>query len=89
MAETEKIKSVRWDDELKLGEHQDFFLRFKNSGNKVASCGKYVTVFHKQDHTNPEYKQKRGREYNFLRTFLRKHNLKSLVLFTGVTYISI
>ena len=87
MASTKAVQKVRWDDSLKLGEHQDFFLRYKQEGFKVASCGKDATVYHKQDHSDPDYKRKRQREYSFLRKFLSKHNLNSFILFTGVTYI--
>lgn len=47
IAKTEKIRALRWDGDLKLGEHQDFFLRAKQAGLKVATCSD-VKVYHKQ-----------------------------------------
>ena len=87
MAKRDKLNQVKWDPILKLGEHQDFFLRAKQESMKVAACGDLVTVFHKQDHSNPEYKQKRGREVPFIRKFLKKHNLKNFVLYSGLTWV--
>lgn len=87
LASTKAVQTVRWDDALKLGEHQDFFLRYMQAGFQVVSCGKEITVYHKQDHSDPDYKRKRQREYMFLRKFLEKHNLSSFILFSGVTYI--
>jgi hypothetical protein len=87
MAKLDKIRQVKWDPKLKLGEHQDFFLRAKQSGLMVASCFSEVSVFHKQDHSNAEYKQKRGREVPYLRQFLKKHGLKKFVLYSGLTYV--
>ncbi len=87
MARTAKIRQVKWDPALKLGEHQDFFLRAKQEGVRVASCFSEVTVFHEQDHTNPEYKQKRGREIPYIRQFLTKHGLKNFYNYAGLKYV--
>lgn len=35
-ARTETIRQVRWDDDLKLGEHVDFFLRCQDAGVRVG-----------------------------------------------------
>jgi len=88
VAKTTRVQRLQWDPELKLGEHQDFFLRAKqeNPPFRVASCGN-VAVYHKQDHSNGDYRRKRQREVQFLRRFLQKHKLKSFVLFSGVTYV--
>lgn len=77
---------MQWDNNLKLGEHQDFFLRIKEHKLKVASCGS-VSAFHAQDHSDEGYKKRRGREIMYLREFLKKHNLKSMYLFSGVKYV--
>eukprot|EP01105_Mastigella_eilhardi_P024297 TRINITY_DN6319_c0_g1_i1.p2 TRINITY_DN6319_c0_g1~~TRINITY_DN6319_c0_g1_i1.p2 ORF type:complete len:297 (-),score=100.41 TRINITY_DN6319_c0_g1_i1:60-836(-) len=89
-ARTDRIRTVRWDDELKLGEHQDFFLRAKWAGLHVATC-RDVVVYHKQVHADPQtkYKRMRMREFQFLRRMLAKHNLKRLIIYSGATYAHI
>ena len=87
MAKQIKINELKWDPALKLGEHQDFFLRAKKSNYSVYACGELVTVLHKQDHTNPEYKQKRGREIPYIRQFLKKHNLKNFYNHNGLKWV--
>ena len=36
VARTERIREVKWDDELKVGEHWDFFWRAKQAGLRVG-----------------------------------------------------
>jgi len=86
MAKTEAIRQIRWDSEFKLGEHQDFFIRVKESGITVACC-KNVSVYHRQVHSDEKYKAKRQREYMYLKQMLKKHNLESFQLFSGLTYV--
>lgn len=86
MARTDVISKLRWDESLKLGEHQDFFLRAKTKGVRVVSC-RNVKVQHLQRPPDPEYKRKRMREFQYLQQFLKKHNLASMELFTGITYV--
>jgi len=86
MGRTEVVRKLRWDEKLKLGEHQDFFLRAKWQGINVVSC-RNVKVEHRQQPPDPEYKKKRMREFQFLQLFLQKHNLASMELFSGLTYV--
>ncbi|KAJ3107598.1 Beta-1,4 N-acetylgalactosaminyltransferase 1, partial [Physocladia obscura] len=86
---------LRWDPLLKLGEHEDFFWRAKNSakffgGNgtvvnavRVLTCP-HVSFFHDQvEHWkgNTEYDRKRARVYDFWKLALRKHRFNRLVSF--------
>eukprot|EP00727_Mastigamoeba_balamuthi_P012472 m51a1_g7848 putative beta- n-acetylgalactosaminyltransferase 2 (277) ;mRNA; r:221252-222211 len=87
-ARTERVRGLRWDDELKLGEHQDFFLRAKRAGLRVAACAG-VVVYHAQVHTDPDYKRLRMREPMFLRRALAKNGLRRLVIFSGLTYVQV
>ncbi|KAH3758318.1 glycosyltransferase family 2 protein [Pelomyxa schiedti] len=89
LARTAVVKKLRWDDSLKLGEHQDFFLRAKFAGVGVATCND-VKVFHKQiQDPSPEYRRMRMREFYFLRQMLQKHNLKRLIIYSGAVYAHI
>ncbi len=78
-----------WDARLKMGEHQDFFLRAKRAQLGVAVCPTYAAALHDQDHTNPNYKQKRMREFQFLRQMLEWHGLRRLRLSTGPIYVNL
>eukprot|EP01108_Squamamoeba_japonica_P005179 TRINITY_DN4070_c0_g1_i1.p1 TRINITY_DN4070_c0_g1~~TRINITY_DN4070_c0_g1_i1.p1 ORF type:complete len:215 (-),score=46.99 TRINITY_DN4070_c0_g1_i1:25-669(-) len=89
VARTLSLRRVLWDADLKLGEHQDFFLRAKNSGLKVASCPSLAIAIHAQDHSDTNYKRKRMREFQFLRKMLTKHNLRRLRLSTGPVYVDL
>lgn len=73
-----------WDPELKLGEHEDFFLRAKQAGFRVLSCD-YVEVVHKQDKwwvpsetKDAVYADRRRRVYEFMKRSLQKHGLQRL-----------
>lgn len=48
LAKTAVIRQVKWDDRLKLAEHEDFFYRLANAGFKVGwtkavSCDRFKT----------------------------------------------
>ena len=47
VAETSVLRAVRWTDSLKLGEHEDFFLRLKEAHpGGVAFCPSVVVEHH-------------------------------------------
>ncbi|KAJ3099280.1 hypothetical protein HDU97_003298 [Phlyctochytrium planicorne] len=74
---------LRWDELLKLGEHEDFFLRAKKLGVRTLTCPG-VSFHHEQvQHwlMKTEYDRMRNRVYDFWRLSLRKHNLVRLVSF--------
>ena len=74
-----------WDPTLKLGEHEEFFLRAQAAGVRILSCS-YAEVQHSQrlwwkEAGADPYVEKRKRVYGFLQGALRKHNLTRLVSF--------
>ena len=91
MARRSTLKHVRWDPDLKLGEHEEFFLRAKKSGVRILSCD-HAEVEHHQltwwTGTPPlrdaAYVEKRKRVYEFFKLALRKAGLKRLVSFGSV-----
>jgi GT2 family glycosyltransferase len=80
------LLSLGWDPNLKLGEHEEFFLRAQAAGVRILSCS-YAEVRHnqrlwwKEEAGTDPYVEKRKRVYEFLRAALRKHNLHRLVSF--------
>lgn len=90
VARADRVRAMGgWDARLKLGEHQDFFLRAKRAGLGVAVCPSYATALHEQDHSDTAYKQKRMREFQFLRLMLESHGLRRLRLSTGPIYVNL
>jgi glycosyltransferase involved in cell wall biosynthesis len=81
LAKRESLISVKWDRNLKLGEHEDFFLRAVKQNLKVINCP-FISVHHNQDRwrlkTFDQYAMKRQRAYYFLQKMLRKHSLVAL-----------
>ena len=81
LAKREALVSVEWDSDLKLGEHEDFFLRVKKQNLKVIHCP-FICIYHNQDKwwlkTTDPYAKMRKRVYYFLQKMLQKHNLAAL-----------
>lgn len=68
LAKTDLLMKVRWDKELKLFEHEDWFYRVKRA---QYQC--YVTESISADYINfkpPEYKKMRSRMYTEFRNIL-------------------
>ncbi|KAJ3352632.1 Beta-1,4 N-acetylgalactosaminyltransferase 1 [Entophlyctis luteolus] len=87
VARAEFLRNVlRWDETLKLGEHEDFFWRAKTSvvpHARVLTCPG-VSFHHDQvEHWkgNTEYDRKRSRVFDFWKLALRKHGFNRLVSF--------
>lgn len=74
---TEVFKDIKWDDQLKLSEHTDFYLRFKNTLWKVSFTDA-VTAIHKKDRHDEIYRKLRGETNSDLgkNLFLKKWGLK-------------
>lgn len=86
------IDAGGWDDELKLGEHEEFFWRMKAARKfEILSC-QFVGVQHNQFHwweqmnstvaskRQQDYVASRKRIYSFYAIALKKHRFKRLVL---------
>jgi hypothetical protein len=84
MGRTESFRSVLWDDDLKVGEHEDFFVRFGQANRNVYTC-RYINVHHRQkpwwEKVNDPYYKKRTRAYKYFEKMLNKYSLKRLVAF--------
>lgn len=75
VAETKTFKEIRWDDNLKLGEHFDFFLRAKRYGIYFF---KDMVAVHDEDKTNKTYNELRWRKdelYKFTHKWLLKREI--------------
>lgn len=80
LAETDILSKVKWDNDLKLSEHEDFFWRFKQNGFKVLwtdyASANYI------EYKPQEYKKYRQRMYKEFRDILRKkYNIKGWVTY--------
>lgn len=78
LAQIDTILKVKWDEQFKTGEHEDFFWRYKQAGYKVAwtpdISGQYISS------KPPEYLKFRNRQYGEFRQLLfKKHNLNDWV----------
>jgi len=78
LATTESLLNVKWDNDLKMAEHNDFFWRYKQAGYKVGwtdYCeGAYISC------DDPDYKKLR--RINMMKgkeLLKRKYNLTSWV----------
>lgn len=83
LAKVALFDRLKWDPALKLGEHEDFFLRARRLGVRVATCPA-VTFDHRQTPRaaqTPEYRRLRERVWGFLAQALQKHGLRELVVF--------
>ena len=77
LARRATLLSHQWDERLKVGEHEDFFLRAKIRGLAVFYCGTLLRARHRQVRTR-EYMQYRGREHLYSPLFLSKVSTHSL-----------
>jgi hypothetical protein len=86
VARAEVIRTVQWDNDLKLGEHEEFFMRAQQKQLRVATCDT-VELLHRQERhwlKKTTYDKMRSRVWTFLQRALQKHKLQSLVAF-GMT----
>jgi hypothetical protein len=77
---------IKWDESLKLGEHEDFFLRAKQMGIRVLTCPDVSFQHHQVEHwlRKTAYDKMRSRVYDFWKQSLRKHQLSRLISFGTV-----
>jgi glycosyltransferase involved in cell wall biosynthesis len=81
MAKTKVLADVKWDDALKLGEHEDFFYRFRQHGYRASYCRDMCHIEHAQAQTSEAYKAKRGRAVDFLELSMKKHKFSFLAYY--------
>ena len=84
LGRTRSVASVGWDEQFKVGEHEDFFIRFGQANRTVFTCP-YIHVHHYQEpwwkKVRSPYYQQRARVYQFYQQMLLKHHLKRLITF--------
>ena len=84
MGRTTTIRSVGWDEQLKLGEHEDFFLRLGRANRIVFTC-EHIQVHHYQQpwwvQIKSPYYQRRARVYQYYKNMLVKNHLKRIITF--------
>jgi hypothetical protein len=79
LAKTNTLLNL-WDEELKLGEHEDAFLAYKKRGYEVYWTDKYV--FKKiSSNTSEEYRAYRNRLPDYLKLVKQKYNMNSWVIY--------
>ena len=74
-ARTEVLKAIKWDDALKVCEHEDFFWRARAAGVAVGYCPRAVAL-HKRDHGGSRYREFRNRIGEMRGMALAKHGWK-------------
>lgn len=82
LGRTGAVRRVHWDPKLKMGEHEDFFLRAQAKGLKVAYLPA-VSICHHQN-SDEAYLNFRNRAgYEFLARMMDKHGLERMEYFNG------
>ena len=76
-ARTEVLRQVQWDDELKVGEHEDFVWRARGHGVRVGYSPRDVAV-HIRGSGSGRYRMFRGRVREMREIALRKNNWKDI-----------
>lgn len=76
MGKTSHIKQVLWDEDLKLGEHEDFFLRFVQKGYKVTALPSVVAEHYPV--VDGKYKGNRDRIDQFQNLFFAKSGFREI-----------
>ncbi len=73
IAKTDRIKKISWDENLKMGEHEDFFLRAKEYG-VISGLYRGIMVNHYPIRDN-DYEKFRARASEYQKLFMQKHNI--------------
>ena len=79
----EVINEVKWDNELKVTEHTDFYLRMMETDWKIVYTPEVVA--NHLPHRPKDYSEFRSRD-EFLIKMMKKHGLKKIQYLTGHTY---
>jgi glycosyltransferase involved in cell wall biosynthesis len=80
MAKTESIRNIGWDNDLKLVEHTDFFLRAKDK-LRVTQTGE-ITINHwKNNNERHDYDKYRNRYNRYEKRFKYKHDIDNIIPF--------
>jgi glycosyltransferase involved in cell wall biosynthesis len=88
IAKTDSFKknSIRWDDELKMGEHLLFFFNiWKNHDLKIGFTEK-AYIYHDYKFTTNLYATHRKRAAKFAQDALKRYNIKRITTISNHTY---
>jgi len=90
LSRTARIQALRWDDDLRIGEHEDFFVRAYKSRYGVAYCNNVVANHVQQRWVySSRYTQLRLRADPMRRNaLLNKHNISIITTFRGEVFIT-
>lgn len=79
MFKRELFKDIKWNPELKMCEHSDFYIRLKNLKKWEVGFTDTVKAIHQKKDNPPDYEQFRSKVNNkpFLAKFLKEMNLNS------------
>ena len=80
MAHTDKVRQIGWDNELKLAEHTDFFLRAKG---KLKIHHEERCSVKNTGGGDENYAKMRQRGTYFACKMMEKHNLQAIINFSG------
>jgi glycerol-3-phosphate cytidylyltransferase len=78
---TELFKDVKWDDELKIAEHLDFYIKLKKTDWEVYYTPE-VKIIHDKILV-PEYKEFRLRSSEYQLKMFKKNKIKKLIKING------
>ena len=83
LATTESLINVKWDENLLLGEHEDFFYRYKQAGYKVGWTN-LITAEKMNDRPN-EYAEFRRKNFNEgIIKLKEKYKIKQWVIYKNL-----
>ena len=77
-ARTQVLRDNPWDNELKMGEHEDFFWRARQAGVQVGYCPQAVAL-HMKDPTPSHYTEHRNRSGIYQAKAREKHGWEKVV----------
>jgi hypothetical protein len=79
LAKTQSLIDVPYDNELKLGEHEDHAIRYKE---KYLTCWTdYLSFKRINNRNNQEYETYRKRQPEYLKIFKQKYNMNGWVIY--------
>ena len=83
LARTDFLSSIKWDPLLKVGEHEDFFLRVKDQNGRVGMCRGASAFNDNTCDSTHLYKAKRKRVFDFWVDFFLKRDIRKMVTPAG------
>eukprot|EP00026_Physarum_polycephalum_P013780 Phypoly_transcript_14221.p1 GENE.Phypoly_transcript_14221~~Phypoly_transcript_14221.p1 ORF type:complete len:247 (+),score=37.60 Phypoly_transcript_14221:201-941(+) len=96
LARTDSLLKLQWDNNLKVGEHEEFFLRFNSGSYRAAYCTA-LYIENQQEKCNNvddaeaerKRRQNRARARAFIKKGLYMHNVSKLAYCLGEGFASL